>query len=312
MLNKKNNLEKNKKQIEFVSKGKNYAKVQLLFRSPIPLISLIILVFFIFFAIFIAPFLFEIANRQNLQFRFYKPFNFNAGFWFILGGDGLGRPMLAQIIYGARASFFVAGATVVISSFFGLIIGIFSGFKGGMVDIILLRIADIIVTLPSLLLALAILYILGSSVSNLIIVLSIARLPVFLRTARVQTLSIKESTFIEVSRSIGSKEFRIMWKNICPLVLPTIMTIAMLELGNVMLAVSGLSFLGVGLQRPYIDWGSMVAEGRQYITVAPWITVIPGLVISIAALSANLLSNWLRALTDPIQSNRMYAKLWEK
>lgn len=298
--------------LSLVPKEISFPRIRLLLHSPLPLIALILLIVFVGLALFMAPSLFEIANRQNLQFRFFKPFQIEGGFWFVLGGDSLGRPLLAELIYGARASFIVSLSTVVISATVGMIIGLYSGYKGGKIDAMLMRFADVIVTLPSLLMALAILYVLGSSTKNLIIVLAIARLPVFLRTARAQTLSIKEQTFIEVSKSIGSKQWRIIWQDIRPLVTPTIMTLAMLELGHVMLAVSGLSFLGVGLQRPHIDWGTMVAEGRQYMSRAPWVTIAPGVSIMLAALSANILSNWMRAVADPLQSSKLFANLYRK
>jgi peptide/nickel transport system permease protein len=290
-------------------KGARWPRLRLLVRSPIPLAASLILTLFILLAIFVAPSLYDIANRQNLNFRFFKPFQTSAGLWYFLGGDSLGRPLLAELVFASRASFAVAGSAVLIAAIAGMSIGLYSGYKGGTVDAVLMRIADIIVTLPSLLLALAVLFVVGASAGNLVVVLAIARLPVFLRTSRAQTLSIRESTFIEVSRSIGAKQARIIWQDIRPLVTPTILTVAMLELGSVMLAVSGLSFLGVGMQRPQIDWGSMVAEGRQFMTRAWWVTVCPGLTILLAALSANILSNWLRAIADPLQSSVLYSVL---
>lgn len=195
----------------------------------------------------------------------------------------------------------VAGSAVLIATIVGFGIGLTAGYVGGWFDAIVMRLSDIIVTLPSLLMALAILFVLGPSVGNLIIVLSIARLPVFMRTARAQTLSIREWTFVEAAQAVGASPARVIWREVRPMVAPTMMTVAMLELGNSMLAVAGLSFLGVGLQRPDIDWGSMVAEGRQYMQSAWWVTVIPGVAILVTALSANILSNWLRAVGDPQQ-----------
>ncbi|MBL4811694.1 MAG: ABC transporter permease [Rhodobacteraceae bacterium] len=286
-----------------------WVRLRLLLKMPLPLTAAIILILLLIAALFVAPYLFEQANRQNLRLRFYPPFQTEQGWLFWLGGDALGRSMVAELIYGARTSFLVAGSAVGVAASLGFAIGLVSGYFGGWFDAIIMRLADIIVTLPSLLMALAILFVLGPSVFNLICVLAVARLPVFMRTARAQTLSIREWTFVEVSRSIGASPARIIWRDIRPLVAPTILTVAMLELGNTMLAVAGLSFLGVGLQRPDIDWGTMVAEGRQYMNVAWWITVFPGIAILITALSANILSNWMRAVGDPKQSGALVAKV---
>jgi peptide/nickel transport system permease protein len=284
-----------------------WPRLRLLLRMPLPLTASCILIILLVLAVVVAPFVFEFANRQNLHYRFFEPFQVRGGFLYILGGDALGRSVLAELIYGSRTSFMVAGSAVLISAIAGFAIGLTSGYIGGWFDAIVMRIGDVIVTLPSLLMALAVLFVLSPSMTNLIIVLSISRLPVFLRTARAQALSIREWTFVEVSRSIGAGPLQIMWFDIRPLVAPTIMTVAMLEIGQTMLAVAGLSFLGVGLQRPDIDWGTMVAEGRQYMQSAWWVTVFPGIAIMLTAFCANILSNWLRAVADPMQAGALFA-----
>ena len=284
-----------------------WPRLRLLMRMPLPLTAAVVLIVLVLLAVVVAPFMFELANRQNLHYRFYPPFQLSGGLLYILGADALGRSLLAEIIYGARTSFMVAGSSVLVAATIGFAVGMVSGFVGGWLDAFVMRVGDIIVTLPSLLMALAVLFVLGPSVSNLIIVLSISRLPVFLRTARAQALAIREWTFVKVSRSIGARPLRIIWTDIRPLVAPTIMTVAMLELGQTMLSVAGLSFLGVGLQRPDVDWGTMVAEGRQYMQSAWWVTVFPGLAIMLTAFSANILSNWLRAVGDPLQAGALFA-----
>jgi peptide/nickel transport system permease protein len=277
-------------------------RLQLLLRSPVPLASAIVLITLALIAMIGAPLVQDYANTQVLRFRFSPPFSLDRGWGYVLGGDALGRSVLAQLIVGARTSFLVAGATVALAALVGTTIGMVSGFVGGLVDAILMRISDIIVTIPSLLLALAVLFVLEPSVINLIVVLAIARLPVYMRVARAQTLELRERVFVEASRSLGASDASIIWRDIRPLVLPTVMTVAMLELASVMLAAAGLSFLGVGLQRPDVDWGTLVSEGRAYLTRAWWTTVFPGTAILITALSANLLSNWLRSSADPMQA----------
>jgi peptide/nickel transport system permease protein len=283
------------------------SRLRLLCQSPVALGSTIVLILLAITAIVGAPLLKDIANIQNLRLRFFPPFSIEHGWLYILGADGLGRSILAQLIVGARTSFIVAGAAVGIAAIIGTTIGLISGFFGGWIDAALMRISDIIVTVPSLLLALAVLFVLEPSVINLVAVLAIGRLPVYLRVSRAQTLELREKVFIEASRALGAGNFSIIWSDIRPLVVPTIMTVAMLELASVMLSAAGLSFLGVGLQRPDVDWGTLVSEGREYLTRAWWATVFPGMAIVITALAANLLSNWLRASADPLQAAALAA-----
>jgi peptide/nickel transport system permease protein len=272
------------------------------FRSPSALLSVGWLALLTIVAIVVPPFIETAANRQDLALRLLAPFQPEYGFSFILGADSLGRPELLQLIMGTRTSLLVAVLSVAIAAVIGFGIGLVSGYFGGWVDEVLMRIADVMHTIPSLLLALAVLYVLEPSIFNLVIVLAITRIPVYLRTARAQALELRERVFVESSRSIGAGDWRIIATDLAPMVLPTIRTVAMLEVASILLAAAGLSFLGIGLQRPDVDWGMMVADGRSYLTSAWWVTVWPGLVIVLTALAANLFSNWLRAAEDPAQS----------
>ncbi|BBY87253.1 ABC transporter permease [Mycolicibacterium tokaiense] len=277
------------------------ADLKLLIRSASALASLIWLLALILIAAVFPLFITDAANHQDLALRFLPPFTVDHGLSFVLGADSLGRPILLQLIVGARTSLLVAACTVALSALVGTVIGIVSGYYGGWADTVLMRLADILHTVPSLLLALAVLYVLQPSITNLVLVLAVTRIPVYLRTARAQTLELRERVFVESSRSIGASDWRIMAKDITPMVTPTMRTLAMLEVANVILAAASLSFLGIGLQRPDVDWGMMVSDGRSYLSVAWWVTVFPGLTIVATALAANLLSNWLRAIEDPTQ-----------
>jgi peptide/nickel transport system permease protein len=206
-----------------------------------------------------------------------------------------------------RTSLLVAAIVVAASAIIGGAIGLISGYVGGWVDTAIMRIGDVIVTLPSLLIALAVLFVLSPSMLNLIIVLTITRIPVYMRTARAQTLAVREQVFVEASRALGARSGRIVFHDVQPLIVPTILTLAMLELAGVMLSAAGLSFLGVGLQRPSVDLGTMVSDGRSYLAVAWWATVFPGIAIAIAALAANIVSNWLRAVSNPMTSGALAA-----
>lgn len=281
-------------------------KWRMLISSPLAVASVAWLLLVLVMAFAVAPVVIENANHQNIALRFLAPFSLEQGLSFFLGADSLGRPILLQLIVGARTSLTIAICAVGISATAGYAIGLVAGYFGGWVDIVLLRIADIIHTVPSLLMALVVLFVLQPSVLNLIIVLGITRIPVYLRTSRTQTMEIRERMFVEVARAIGASHWRIATRDIAPLVLPTVRTLAMLEIAAVMLAAASLTFLGIGLQRPDVDWGMMVADGRAYLRSAWFVAVFPGVIIVLTALSANVLSNWLRAVEDPAQSTLFF------
>ncbi|HWM34144.1 MAG TPA: ABC transporter permease [Pseudolysinimonas sp.] len=284
-----------------------WRRLRLLRRSPFTATMAIVLAIIALTALVVPPFIADAAEQQNLALRFVEPFSLDHGIAYLLGADALGRPMLLQLVMGARTSLMIAVSAVVLAGLIGYAIGMFSAYVGGWVDAALMRIADIIHTVPSLLLALAILYVLQPSVTNLILVLVFTRTPMYMRVARARTLEVREGVFVEAARAIGSRRSRIILHDIRPLVTPTILTVAMLEIATVILTAAGLSFLGIGLQRPDVDWGMMVADGRGYLSSAWWVTVFPGVAVVITALAANVLSNWLRAIEDPTQSH-LFAK----
>ncbi|KPH04777.1 ABC transporter permease [Rhizobium acidisoli] len=274
--------------------------------SPLAVASATWLLFVLVLAFVVAPLVVDVANHQTIGLRFFAPFQFDKGFAFFLGADSLGRPIMLQLIVGARTSVLIAIFSVGISATIGYAIGLISGYFGGWVDNILLRIADIIHTVPSLLMALVVLFVLQPSILNLVIVLGITRIPVYLRTSRTQTMEVRERMFVEVAKAIGASDWRIITRDIAPLVFPTIRTLAMLEVAAVILSAASLTFLGIGLQRPDVDWGMMVSDGRAYLKSAWFVAVFPGIVIVLTALSANILSNWLRAVEDPAQSTLFF------
>ena len=280
---------------------------QMFTASPMVVVAAVWMTSIILIAIFGPALVGERANVQDLGLRFFPPFQFHKGIEFVLGADSLGRPILLQLAMGAQTSMVIAFFAVGISAVIGYAIGVVAGYFGGWVDNALLRIADILHTVPSMLLALVVLFILQPSVFNVIIVLGITRIPVYLRTARAQTVEIRERTFVEVARSMGASHWRIMTREIAPLVFPTIRTLAVLEVAMVILAAASLTFLGIGLQRPDVDWGMMVADGKAYLKTAWFVAVFPGVVIVMTALSASIISNWLRAVEDPTQ-NVLFAR----
>lgn len=236
---------------------------------------------------------------MNLGLRNAPPFTLDNGVAYLLGADSLGRPIFPRILIAARTTMAISLSVVVISMMIGAGLGIAAGYYGGITSKVIMRGADLVMSFPSLLLAVIVLYVLKPYVFNVVIVLAITRLPVFIRVARAEVLEVKERLFVEAAVSMGASDWRILRLHITPLILPTLFTVASLDLANVMLAESSLSFLGIGVQPPNITWGVMVANGRNYLTSAWWLAFWPGFAILLTALSANLLSNWMRLAMDP-------------
>ena len=202
-------------------------------------------------AAFLGSFLLDdIATKQNLRGRNAPPFDFAKHWVFWLGGDALGRPLLARIIVAARNTLMIAGSAVCISIVIGCFLGLIAGYSTNFFSHLIMRIADVIMSFPSLLLAVIILYMLPPSLLNIIVVLAITRIPVYLRTARAEVLEIRERMFIQAAQVMGASKKRIIFRHILPIIIPTMVTIATLDFAFVMLAESSLSFLGIGIQPP--------------------------------------------------------------
>jgi peptide/nickel transport system permease protein len=247
----------------------------------------------------------DIAKKQNLRGRNMAPFDFSQAWYFWAGGDALGRPLLARIIVAAQNTLMIAAGAVTGSMLLGTTLGVIAGYSRKTFSMVILRLADVIMSFPSLLLAVIVLYMLPPSILNLVIVLSITRIPIYLRTSRAEVLEIRERMFVQAAQVMGAGTSRIIFRHILPMVLPTILTIATLDFAVVMLAESSLSFLGIGIQAPEITWGLMVSQGRPYLTTAWWLSFWPGLAIILTTLSLNLVSNWLRIALDPQQRWRL-------
>jgi peptide/nickel transport system permease protein len=250
----------------------------------------------------------DLATKQNLRGRNAAPFDFEKAWVWWMGADALGRPLLARIIVATQNTIMVAAGAVLISAVTGTVLGLVAGFSSPRVSQIIMRLADVIMSFPSLLIAVIVLYILGSSILNLMMVLAITRIPVYLRTTRAEVLEIRERMFVQAARVMGASSKRILFRHILPVVLPTLTTLATLDFAYVMLAESALSFLGIGIQPPEITWGLMISQGRQYLTNAWWLSFWPGLAIILTTMSLNLLSNWLRIALDPVQRWRLEMK----
>ncbi len=232
--------------------------------------------------------------KQNLGHRLQPP-----GFEYLLGTDQYGRDILSRVIYGSRISLMIGVVAVFIGMLIGLLIGLVSGFYGGLVDSLLMRFIDMLMVLPTLVLALSILAVLGPEMSNTMIAVGISISPRFARTLRSSVLAAKESEYVEAIRAMGGGDLRIMVFHIMPNCLSPIIVVTTLMIANSILVEANLSFLGLGAPPPAPAWGSMISEGFRYLRTAPWVSTFSGLAIMLAVLGFNLLGDGLRDLLDP-------------
>lgn len=216
---------------------------------------------------------------------------------YILGTDPLGRDILSRIMLGSQVSMSVGIASVVISGTLGTFLGLLAGYYRGWIDTMIMRLVDIQMSVPSLLIALLVLYILGPSFLNVVLVLAITRWMVYARVARGLVLSLRETLFVEAARSLGASDARIIMKHLMPNISAPLLVLATLELAVMLLTEASLSFLGLGIQPPDSSWGLMLAEGRTYLTTAWWLVAIPGFAILLTTLSVNIIATWLRQKT---------------
>jgi peptide/nickel transport system permease protein len=278
---------------------------RLLRRDPFATVSLLFLLLVVAAAV-VGPWLLgDAGTRQNLRMRNAPPFSFDRGWLYVLGADTLGRSMLARLILASRNTLAIAAAAVALSLVVGAALGLLAGYAGRWIGDVVLRLTDIVMSFPSLLLAVVILYMFAPSAFNVVLVLAITRLPVYIRTTRAEVLELKQRLFVSAARVMGASPTRIALRHVLPMVVPTLMTIATVEFAYVMLAESGLSFLGIGIQPPEVSWGLMVAQGRNYLGSAWWLAFFPGLAIMLTTLAINLFASWLRIVMDPLQRWRL-------
>ena len=225
---------------------------------------------------------------------------------YILGADALGRRILPRIIVAAQNTIGVAAAAVAVAMVAGGVLGLIAGYSGGWLGTLIMRFADIIMSFPSLLLAVVILYMFEPRVANLVLVLAITRMPVYIRTTRAEVLEIRERMFVNAARVLGASTAAhrrcATSRRWC---VPTLITVATSTSPSSCSPSPRLSFLGIGIQPPEVTWGLMVAQGRNYLNSAWWLAFFPGLAIMLTTLALNLLSGWVRIATDPQQRWRL-------
>jgi peptide/nickel transport system permease protein len=238
---------------------------------------------------------------QDLKARLQPPGWIEEGQWaFPLGTDHVGRDILSRMIYGARISLLVGLGSVLLAIVLGTVLGLTAGYHGGWLDDLISRVIDIQLAIPYLLLAVALVMLLGSALRNIILVLVLYGWTVFARLVRSETLSVRERDFVEAARSVGASTPRIVFRHILPNVVSPIIVMGTLEMANMIIFEAGLSFLGLGIQPPTPSWGGMLSDGRDYIAAGIWWpATFPGLAISITILAINLVGDWLRDWLDP-------------
>jgi peptide/nickel transport system permease protein len=266
-----------------------------------PVLAVIILVATAIAAAFgpvLAPF---DPNRQNLVLRLAEPLASGPdGSVFWLGSDVLGRDVLTRLLYGARVSLLVGVAAIAVGGTIGIVAGLLSGYFGGWVDDLIMRLGDIQLAFPFILLAIMFLVVLGSGIWNLILVLGVGQWVTYARIVRADTLSLREKEFVEAARALGDSTTSIIFRTILPNILAPLTVIASFNVASVILSEAALSFLGLGVPPSVPTWGSMLAESRDTLVANKWwLAVFPGVAIVLTVLSFNILGDWLRDFLDP-------------
>jgi peptide/nickel transport system permease protein len=260
-------------------------------RAKVGLWMVAVFVIVAIFARWIAPY---DPIEQNMQVMLESP-SLNHPF----GTDEFGRDIFSRIIYGAQISLMIGIVGVLISVLFGVALGTLSGFFGGIVDSLIMRIMDIFMAFPSFLLALAIVSVLGPGMINVMIAIGIFSVPTFARVSRSAVIAIKNKEFIEAAKAMGATNTRIIFKHLIPNSIAPIIVLSTLRIATAILTAAGLSFLGMGAQPPTPEWGAMLSTGREYLRTAPHVSTIPGLAIMFMVLSFNMLGDGLRDALDP-------------
>lgn len=250
-----------------------------------------IIIFAAIFAPYIAP---HDPIKQNILARYKAPSS-----KYLLGTDELGRDILSRIIYGARYSLLIGVISISIALLLGIFLGVVAGYFGGRVDLLLMRLIDILLAFPYILLAIAIVAILGPDLQNAMLAISIVNVPRFARIIRSSVLTIKENEFIQAAKALGASDLRIIVRHLLPNCLGPLIVQSTLSMASAILSAAGLSFLGLGAQPPTPEWGAMLSDARSALQIAPWVVTFPGLAIMLNVLGFNLLGDGLRDALDP-------------
>ena len=265
-------------------------------RNPLGVVGFAIVVLLVLVAIFAPLLATHDPYLPSLGKRLSAP---SAEFWF--GADELGRDIYSRLVYGSRLTLFIVGLVIVTSAPIGLIIGAVSGTVGGWTDRIFMRITDVFLAVPKLLLALAFVAALGPGIVNAALAITLTAWPPYARLARAETLTIRNTDFIAAVRLTGASPWRIILRHVAPLCLPSLIVRVTLDMSSIILTVAALGFLGMGARPPSPEWGAMIATARRFILTQWWVPLVPGLAIFVTSLAFNLLGDGLRDVLDPKQ-----------
>ncbi|NJE60709.1 nickel transporter permease [Thermococcus sp. 21S7] len=277
--------------------------VKILLRNKLSLIGLAIIAGLILMAILapvLAPYPDQALGEPNLQERLQPPSRTH-----LFGTDHMGRDILSRVIYGARTSLLMGFSVVALALLIGVPLGLMAGYFSGKTDLVIMRITDIFLAFPPLLLALLIATSLGRGMTNAIVALAISWWPWYTRLARGMAISVKERPYVEASKAMGISDWKIMLRHVLPNSLSPIIVQATMDMGSAILEAAALSFLGLGVQPPTPDWGLMVSEGKDYFLNYWWYPVFPGLAIFITVMAFNLLGDAVREVIDPRLRRRL-------
>ncbi|MHB9091159.1 MAG: ABC transporter permease [Chloroflexota bacterium] len=263
---------------------------------PVGATLILLLVVVSVLAPFLAPY---DPYRISLVQRMLPPLGLGGTPDHLLGTDPLGRDALSRVLYAGRISLAVAATAVLGSGLIGISLGLVAGYYGGRLDDLIMRVADVQLSFPVVMLAISLVAVVGTSLPTLVVVLAISGWVLYARTVRSMVLSLKQVEFVAAAKMMGAGSNRIMFRHILTNVQESVLVIATVQVANMILLESGLSFLGLGVQPPEPSWGGMLADGRDYLSNAWWIATVPGIFISLAVLGANLLGDGLRDMLDP-------------
>lgn len=287
-------MDKSQKNSHPYNRGPFAMAVRNAFRNPLA-VSGIGIVFILFLCIILAPIISPYdPAKVNLAKKLLAPSKA-----YLLGTDEFGRDILSRIIYGARVSMTVAFLTVGVSLVLGVIMGLLSGYFGGWIDQLIMRATDVLLCFPILLMALALVAVLGPQLMNIMLAVAIALTPQYARIIRGTVLTLRNQHYVEVSKGLGATNFYVILKHIFPNSIPSIIVVATLNIATAILIESSLSFLGLGVQPPTPSWGAMIADGREWLLDAPWISTFSGAAIMFAVFGFNLFGDSLRDILDP-------------
>lgn len=276
------------------SLGDIYLRALVLVRNPMAVCGLAVVLLLLIVAAMAPWIAMHPPNAQDLAARLAAP---STEHWF--GTDEFGRDIFSRVIYGSRITLLIITAVVIVVAPLGLLVGCIAGYVGGWLDVLLMRITDIFLALPRLILALALVTALKPGIQNAILAIILTSWPPYARLARAETITIRASEFIEAARLSGASSFRIIFGHVSPLCVPSVIVRATLDMAGVILIAAGLGFLGLGAQPPLPEWGAMIAQGRIFILEQWWIATMPGLAICLVSLGFNLLGDGLRDMLDP-------------